>query len=91
MSSQLLSSSEVGRFGPSQLVNKAYVGQFPQSLSRLSVLLPTAHSLWRATLDRCSDELQIQPRVVVEFEDSALMSVLGLAGLGMFTASLIGV
>ena len=44
----------------------------------------------RASLDRWFDELQIQPRVVGEFEDSALMSVFGLGGLGVFPASLIG-
>lgn len=90
LSSRLLSSSEVGWFGPSHLVHKADVDQFPQSLNRLPVLLPTTHSPLRASLDRWFDELQIQPRVVGEFEDSALMSVFGLGGLGVFPASLIG-
>jgi LysR family transcriptional activator of nhaA len=88
--SRLLSSSEVGWFGPGQLLNNADVEQFPQSLSRLPVLLPTTHSPLRASLDRWFDELQIQPRVVGEFEDSALMSVFGLGGLGVFPASLSG-
>jgi LysR family transcriptional activator of nhaA len=90
LSSQLLSSSEVGWFGPGSWVHKADVDQFPQSLSRLPVLLPTTHSPLRASLDRWFDELQIQPRVVGEFEDSALMSVFGAGGLGVFPASLIG-
>jgi LysR family transcriptional activator of nhaA len=90
LSSRLLSSSEVGWFGPAALVHKADVDDFPQSLSRLPVLLPTAHSPLRGSLDRWFDELQMKPRVVGEFEDSALMSVFGLGGLGVFPASLIG-
>ncbi len=90
LSSRLISTSDVGWFGPSQWVHKIDVEQFPQSLSRLPVLLPTAHSPLRALLDRWFDELQIQPRVVGEFEDSALMSVFGAGGLGVFPASLIG-
>jgi LysR family transcriptional activator of nhaA len=90
LSSRLISTSDVGWFGPSQWVDKVDVEQFPQSLCRLPVLLPTAHSPLRALLDRWFDELQIQPRVVGEFEDSALMSVFGAGGLGVFPASLIG-
>ena len=87
LSSQLLSSSEVGWFGPSQLVHKADVDQFPQSLNRLPVLLPTADSPLRASLDRWFDELQIQPRVVGEFEDSALLQTFGANGMGIFPAA----
>ncbi len=90
LSSRLLSSSEVGWFGPGQLVHKSDVDDFPRSLNRLPLLLPTAHSPLRGSLERWFDELQIQPRVVGEFEDSALMSVFGAGGLGVFPASLIG-
>ena len=90
LSSRLLSLSDVGWFGPSQWVHKADIDQFPKSLKRLPVLLPTTHSPLRASLDRWFEELQIQPRVVGEFEDSALMSVFGAGGLGVFPASLIG-
>ena len=90
VTSRLISSSDVGWFGPSQWVHKADVDQFPQSLSRLPVLLPTRHSPLRSSLDRWLGELHIQPRVVGEFEDSALMSVFGAGGLGVFPASLIG-
>ena len=87
LSSQLLSSSEVGWFGPGSWVHKADVDQFPQSLSRLPVLLPTTHSPLRASLDRWFDELQIQPRVVGEFEDSALLKTFGASGMGVFPAA----
>ena len=90
LSSRLISASDVGWFGPSQWVHKADIDQFPQCLGRLPVLLPTRHSPLRASLDRWLDELHIQPRVVGEFEDSALMSVFGAGGLGVFPASLVG-
>jgi LysR family transcriptional activator of nhaA len=90
LSSQLLSSSEVGWYGPSALVHKADMDQFPKSLSRLPVLLPTHHSPLRASLDRWLDGLHIQPHVVGEFEDSALMSVFGARGMGVFPASIMG-
>lgn len=90
LSSQLLSSSEVCWYGPSVQVSKTDVERFPQSLARLPVLLPTQHSPLRASLDRWFDVLQIQPRVVGEFEDSALMSVFGARGLGVFPVSIMG-
>lgn len=90
LSSQLLSSSEVCWYGPSQQVHKTDVEQFPASLARLPVLLPTQDSPVRASLDRWFDQLQIQPRVVGEFEDSALMSVFGARGLGVFPVSSMG-
>ena len=90
LSSQLLSSSAVGWYGPSTQVHKADVDHFPDCLARLPVLLPTSHSPLRSSLDRWFDHLQIQPRVVGEFEDSALMSVFGARGLGVFPVSLLG-
>ena len=69
LSSQLLSSSAVGWYGPSTQVHKADVDHFPDCLARLPVLLPTSHSPLRSSLDRWFDHLQIQPRVVGEFED----------------------
>ena len=90
LSRHLLSSSPVCWYVPSALVHKADVDAFPQSLARLPVLLPTHHSPLRASLERWFDGLQLQPRVAGEFEDSALMSVFGAGGLGVFPASLIG-
>jgi LysR family transcriptional activator of nhaA len=90
LSSQLLSSSQVCWYGPSALVHKADVDAFPQSLARLPVLLPTHHSPLRASLERWFDGLQLQPRVAGEFEDSALMSVFGARGLGVFPVSIMG-
>jgi LysR family transcriptional regulator, transcriptional activator of nhaA len=90
MSGQLLSSAAVAWFGQSSQVNKADIEQFPDSLTRLPVLLPTQHSPLRAALDRWFDAKGIEPHVVGEFEDSAMMAVFGLGGMGVFPASLTG-
>jgi LysR family transcriptional activator of nhaA len=90
LSGQLLASAPVAWFGHSHQVHKADIDQFPHCLSRLPVLLPTQHTPLRAALDRWFDAQGIAPRVVGEFEDSALMAVFGLGGMGVFPASLTG-
>ena len=90
LSGQLLASAPVAWFGHSHQVHKADIDQFPHCLSRLPVLLPTQHSPLRAALDRWFDAQGLVPHVVGEFEDSALMAVFGLGGMGVFPASLTG-
>lgn len=90
LSSQLLSSSSVAWFGPGQQVRKSDVDHFPACLAHLPVLLPTHHSPLRAALERWFEGLHLQPRVVGEFEDSALMTVFGARGMGVFPASVMG-
>lgn len=72
-------------FGVAGLVAKARDG-FPHSLSKVPVLLPTSNTMLRRTLDRWFDEHDIHPRIVGEFEDSALLKVFGLRGAGVFPA-----
>ena len=90
LSGQLLTSAPVAWFGQSSQVHKSDIDQFPQCLARLPVLLPTQHTPLRAALDRWLDGQGIAPHVVGEFEDSALMAVFGLGGMGVFPASLTG-
>lgn len=59
---------------------------FPQSLSRTPVLLPTSHAAVRMQLDRWFERENIKPNVVGEFEDSALLATFGAAGMGVFPA-----
>ena len=59
---------------------------FPRSLSRTPVLLPTPHSAVRLQLDRWFEHEGITPNVVGEFEDSALLATFGAAGMGAFPA-----
>ncbi len=90
LSSERLVASPVHWYGPSRLVHKAEVEQFPQSLENLPVLLPTRHSALRPSLDRWFEGLRLEPRIVGEFEDSALLAVFAARGFGVFPVSELG-
>jgi len=60
---------------------------FPASLAEVPVLLPTGHTALRARLDHWFEQQGIRPRVVGEFEDSALLKTFGASGMGVFPAS----
>ena len=60
--------------------------RFPQSLSGAPLLLPTADAAVRRLLDHWLQAHDLQPHVVAEFEDSALMKAFGEAGDGAFAA-----
>jgi LysR family transcriptional activator of nhaA len=89
--SERLVASPVDWYGPTALVHKAEIDGFPQSLEQLPVLLPTGHSALRLALDRWFDAQGLRPRLVGEFEDSALMAVFAARGLGVFPVSRFGV
>ncbi|MCY7306657.1 MAG: LysR family transcriptional regulator, partial [Rhodoferax sp.] len=90
LTSERLVESTVEWYGPAAHVHKADVDQFPQSLNRLPVLLPTGHSALRPALDRWFEARGLRPRVVGEFEDSALMAVFAARGMGVFPVSRLG-
>ena len=50
------------------------------------MLLPLENSALRRMLSQWFDRHAIRPRVVAEFEDSALLKVFGADGVGLFTA-----
>ena len=62
----------------------AYRKGFPGSLDNAPFLLPTDGTTLRRSLDRWFDQKRIQPRIVGEFDDSALLKVFGQAGAGIF-------
>lgn len=84
--SHALGSSDIALYGTKQLV-KASRANFPQSLSDVPVLLPTAHTAVRDRLDRWFEHHHIAPNVVGEFEDSALLKTFGAKGMGIFPAA----
>ncbi|WP_144107772.1 LysR family transcriptional regulator [Paraburkholderia sp. BCC1886] len=88
--SQRLVGSPVDWYGPTELVRKAARAQFPHCLAEIPVLLPTGHGALRARLDRWFDAAGIRPRIVGEFEDSALMAVFAARGLGVFPLAELG-
>lgn len=55
---------------------------FPQSLDGAPALLPTENMGVRASMNTWFDEQRIHPRIVGEFEDSALMGVVAAGGRG---------
>lgn len=85
-----LVESPVDWYGPAAWVHRATVAGFPQSLATLPVLLPTGHSPLRPRLERWFDAQGLRPRVVGEFEDSALLAVFAARGLGVFPVSRFG-
>ncbi|MCC4117741.1 transcriptional activator NhaR [Aromatoleum toluclasticum] len=59
---------------------------FPACLADLPLLLPTTDSAVRSRLDDWLARHGIRPRIVGEFEDSALLATFGESGLGAFPA-----
>lgn len=85
-------SSRLGEF-PTGLfatpaLSEQYHPAFPNSLSSAPLLLPTRHNALRGRIDRWLEDQQLHPRVVGEFEDSALLTTFGRGGLGIFPAPL---
>ena len=81
--SHALGSSKLAWYAPVSLL-KAARHDFPHSLARVPVLLPTTHAVVRAKLDQWFERMGIRPNVVGEFEDSALLKTCGAAGMGVF-------
>ena len=60
--------------------------EFPQSLHGAPMLLPGEMTVAQRRLLQWFDKLRIHPRIVGEFDDSALMKAFGQAGAGVFIA-----
>lgn len=60
--------------------------RFPRSLHGAPVLLPTTNTALRRGLDVWLAAQQIEPSVVAEIDDSAVLKVFGEEGLGAFAA-----
>ena len=83
--SHLLGECGVTFFGAKPLA-LAHRKNFPKSLSGAPVLLPTDNTALRRSLDEWFERIGIRPRIVSEFEDSALLKAFGEQGLGLFPA-----
>ena len=60
--------------------------RFPHLLDGAPMLLPTSNTSLRRSLDHFFQAHDVHPRVVAEFEDSALLKVFGQHGHGIFPA-----
>jgi LysR family transcriptional activator of nhaA len=59
------------------------------SLDGAPMLLPTRHNAIRGRIDRWLESTGVRPKIVGEFEDSALLNTFGRGGLGIFPAPLV--
>lgn len=81
----LLGQCGVTVFGTAALA-KQFKRRFPESLHEAPMLLPTQNTTLRRALEQWFDTQEIRPRVVHEFEDSAVLKVFGQAGQGLFVS-----
>ncbi len=72
----------------SEGIDARHPGSFPERLQDAPLLLPTRHNALRGRIDRWLEENMLRPRIVGEFEDSALLTTFGRGGLGIFPAPL---
>ena len=79
-----LGESGVSFFGvPGQAASLG--SDFPQSLNGLPMLMPSSGSNLRRSLETWFDRHSIEPQVVAEIDDRALMKAFGERGAGVFT------
>ncbi|MBV4457681.1 transcriptional activator NhaR [Pseudomonas sp. COR58] len=81
--SQKLGECGISFFATAELAAQ-YGKDFPRSLHGAPLLIPGAETVVRSRLQRWFAEQQIQPRIVGEFDDSALMQAFGQSGSGIF-------
>lgn len=80
-----LGETGVSFFGTKELA-RTYRRGFPGSLDGAPMLLPLESMTVRRALNEWFEKHDIKPRIVAEFEDSALLKVFGGDGLGVFAA-----
>jgi len=61
-----------------------YTDGFPESLDGAPFLMPGPDTMLRRTLRRWMADTGIEPRVVAEVEDSAILKTFGREGVGLF-------
>lgn len=83
--SHLLGESGTTFFAAGPLAGKLR-RRFPQSLSDQPLLLPAPSTALRRALDQWFETEDLHPRVVGQFDDSALMKAFGQAGTAAFPA-----
>ena len=81
----LLGESGVAFFADRRKVRR-YAPEFPRSLDGAPVLLPVNTSALRRRLDDWFEQKGVRPKILAEFEDSALQKAFGEAGIGLFPA-----
>jgi LysR family transcriptional regulator, transcriptional activator of nhaA len=83
--SHLLGESSLTVFGTPQLI-ATLAGAFPAMLNNAPFLLPGEDVAMRPKLLQWFEAQRVRPRIVGEFDDSALLNAFGQAGAGLFVA-----
>ena len=83
--SHKLGECAVSFFATEELTKKLK-GDFPSCLDGAPVLFPSSGNQLRSGIDLWLDKHRIYPRMIAEFDDSALMKAFGQEGAGVFIA-----
>jgi LysR family transcriptional activator of nhaA len=81
----LLGESDMTIFAASPLAARLR-RRFPRSLDRAPLFLPSVSTALRRAMDQWFESEDLHPRIVGEFDDSALMKSFGQAGTAAFPA-----
>lgn len=81
----LLGETSVSIFGTAELARSIRRG-FPKSLAGAPMLLQTSNTAVRQSLDQWFEAHGIEPQIIGEVEDMAMLQTLGEHGLGLFAA-----
>ena len=79
----LLGETGIGFVGIGPVIKKVK-GKFPQSLSKVPMLLPTDNTAMRRDLDYWFETKGLRPNIVGEFEDYALLRAFAQSGTAVF-------
>ncbi len=83
--SHKLGESDIALFARADLAER-YQDGFPECLNGANMLLPVSSTAIRRGLDEWLADVGVAPRVVAEFDDSALMKAFGESGTAIFPA-----
>jgi len=73
-------------FFATEKLEKKLKGDFPRCLDGAPILLPSSGNPLRSGIDQWLDKHRLRPRMIAEFDDSALMKAFGQEGAGIFVA-----
>ena len=81
----VMGESTITLFAAPELAKKVRRG-FPRSLDGVPFLMPAKSTATRRSLDLWLEQVDVRPKIVGVFEDSALLKVFGQSGRGVFPA-----
>jgi LysR family transcriptional activator of nhaA len=82
----LLGDCGLSFFGATSLARKLQKG-FPASLNGAPMIMPTENTELRRAMDHWFAQNEVRPRVLGEFEDSALLKEVGQSGVAVFPSA----